>query len=122
MANLEIRSVSKAFKTGKVLDRISLSADKGEIVAIVRPVGIGQDRASAAASPASSNRTRVVFCSAVATSPTQAPETRGVGMAFQNFALFPHMSAFDNIASALTAHEGSARRHHARRSRRSPRF
>jgi multiple sugar transport system ATP-binding protein len=35
----------------------------------------------------------------------QAPETRGVGMAFQNFALFPHMSAFDNIASALTAHK-----------------
>jgi multiple sugar transport system ATP-binding protein len=34
----------------------------------------------------------------------QAPEKRGVGMAFQNFALFPHMSAFDNVASALTAH------------------
>jgi multiple sugar transport system ATP-binding protein len=28
-----------------------------------------------------------------------------VGMAFQNFALFPHMSAFDNVASALTAHK-----------------
>jgi multiple sugar transport system ATP-binding protein len=26
-------------------------------------------------------------------------------MAFQNFALFPHMSAFDNVASALTAHK-----------------
>jgi multiple sugar transport system ATP-binding protein len=35
----------------------------------------------------------------------QAPEARGVGMAFQNFALFPHMSAFDNVASALTAHK-----------------
>jgi multiple sugar transport system ATP-binding protein len=32
-----------------------------------------------------------------------SPEARGVGMAFQNFALFPHMSAFDNVASALTA-------------------
>lgn len=31
------------------------------------------------------------------------PEGRGIGMAFQNFALFPHMSAFDNIASPLTA-------------------
>ena len=27
-------------------------------------------------------------------------EQRGIGMAFQNFALFPHMTAFDNIASA----------------------
>jgi multiple sugar transport system ATP-binding protein len=32
-----------------------------------------------------------------------APEARDVGMAFQNFALFPHMSAFDNVARALTA-------------------
>ena len=30
-----------------------------------------------------------------------APEHRDVGMAFQNFALFPHMSAFENIASAV---------------------
>jgi ABC-type ATPase involved in cell division len=32
-----------------------------------------------------------------------APEARDVGMAFQNFALFPHMSAFDDVASALRA-------------------
>jgi multiple sugar transport system ATP-binding protein len=31
------------------------------------------------------------------------PEDRGIGMAFQNFALFPHLSAFDNIASPLEA-------------------
>ncbi len=31
------------------------------------------------------------------------PEQRGVGMAFQNFALFPHMTAFENIASPLRA-------------------
>ncbi len=31
------------------------------------------------------------------------PEKRGIGMAFQNFALFPHMTARDNIASGLTA-------------------
>ncbi|HEY7643397.1 MAG TPA: ABC transporter ATP-binding protein, partial [Hyphomicrobiales bacterium] len=31
------------------------------------------------------------------------PEARGVGMAFQNFALFPHMTAFENIASPLRA-------------------
>ena len=32
-----------------------------------------------------------------------APEHRGVGMAFQNFALFPHMSASENIATPLRA-------------------
>src|SRR5207244_11706958 len=41
------------------------------------------------------------------------PESRGIGMAFQNFALFPHMTAWDNIASALTArklHKGEIAR------------
>ena len=33
----------------------------------------------------------------------QSPETRDVGMAFQNFALYPHMPAFENIASPLRA-------------------
>jgi multiple sugar transport system ATP-binding protein len=32
-----------------------------------------------------------------------SPESRGVGMAFQNFALFPHFNAFDNIGSPLVA-------------------
>ncbi|TKB29341.1 MAG: ATP-binding cassette domain-containing protein, partial [Mesorhizobium sp.] len=34
-------------------------------------------------------------------------EFRGVGMAFQNFALFPHMTAFDNIATPLQAKHSS---------------
>ncbi|TGV50744.1 ATP-binding cassette domain-containing protein, partial [Mesorhizobium sp. M00.F.Ca.ET.149.01.1.1] len=34
-------------------------------------------------------------------------EFRGVGMAFQNFALFPHMSAFENIATPLEAKRSS---------------
>ena len=42
-------------------------------------------------------------------------------MAFQNFALFPHMSAFDNIASALTARKVPRDDDRARRSRRSRR-
>ena len=45
-----------------------------------------------------------------------APEHRGVGMAFQNFALFPHMSAFENIASPLRgARRSAAKRQGGRR-------
>ena len=42
MANLEIRSVSKEFKTGAVLDHISLAAETGEIVAVFGPSGAGK--------------------------------------------------------------------------------
>ena len=39
------------------------------------------------------------------------PEHRDIGMAFQNYALYPHMTAFDNIASPLRSRDvaGSAR-------------
>jgi len=43
------------------------------------------------------------------------PEARGIGMAFQNFALFPHLSAFENIATPLHAQGNDGRR--ARESR-----
>ena len=38
------------------------------------------------------------------------PEDRGIGMAFQNFALFPHMTAHNNIASSLEMNEPSTSR------------
>jgi len=102
MANLEIRSVSKQFKTGKVLDRISLAAEEGEIVAIFGPSGSGKTvLLRLVAGVEQPDEGRILLGGRDVTD--QAPETRGVGMAFQNFALFPHMSAFDNVASALTA-------------------
>ena len=104
MANIEIRSVSKEFKTGKVLDRISLAAEDGEIVAIFGPSGSGKTvLLRLVAGVEQPDEGRILLGGRDVTD--QAPETRGVGMAFQNFALFPHMSAFDNVASALTAHK-----------------
>src|ERR1700722_1981199 len=103
MANLEIRSVSKEFKTGKVLDRISLAADNGEIVAIFGPSGSGKTVLLRLVAGVEQPDEGSIFLGGRDVT-DQAPEKRGVGMAFQNFALFPHMSAFDNVASALTAH------------------
>jgi multiple sugar transport system ATP-binding protein len=103
MSNLEIRSVSKEFKTGKVLDRISLSADNGEIVAVFGPSGSGKTVLLRLIAGVEQPDEGAIFLGGRDVT-DQAPEKRGVGMAFQNFALFPHMSAFDNVASALTAH------------------
>jgi multiple sugar transport system ATP-binding protein len=104
MANLEIRSVSKEFKTGKVLDCVSLSAETGEIVAIFGPSGSGKTVLLRLIAGVEEPDEGSIFLGGRDVT-DQAPETRGVGMAFQNFALFPHMSAFDNVASALTAHK-----------------
>ncbi|MDQ0395667.1 ABC transporter ATP-binding protein [Labrys monachus] len=107
MPQIELRNLHKGFKTGEVLKGLSLSADEGEIVVVFGPSGTGKTvllRLIAGVEDPDAGSISLMGRDVT----DAAPETRGVGMAFQNFALFPHMSAYDNIASALTAHEKSA--------------
>src|SRR5437899_12852089 len=102
MANLELQAVSKEFKSGKVLDGVSLAAEDGEIVCIFGPSGSGKTlllRLIAGVEQPDEGTIRLGGRDVT----DDAPESRGVGMAFQNFALFPHMSAYNNVTSALTA-------------------
>ena len=105
MAQISIERVSKSFKSNAVLDDVSVSAETGEIVVIFGPSGTGKTvllRLIAGVEDLDAGSI-VLQGKDLTNAP---PEVRGIGMAFQNFALFPHMSAYDNIASALTA--GSA--------------
>lgn len=102
MPHLELASVSKSFKANKVLEDISLSADAGEIVVIFGPSGTGKTvllRLIAGVEEPTSGEIRIDNQDMA----DVAPEHRDVGMAFQNFALFPHLDAFENIASPLRA-------------------
>lgn len=104
MPQIELRRLSKSFKTQRVIDDLSLSAEAGEIVCIFGPSGVGKTvLLRIIAGVEEPDRGEICLNGRDVTE--AAPETRGVGIAFQNFALFPHMSAYDNIASALTARE-----------------
>ena len=107
MAQIELKDVAKAYKTGKVLNGLSLSVEEGEIVCIFGPSGAGKTVLLRLIAGVEEPDAGAIFLEGrdVTDAP---PETRGVGIAFQNFALFPHMSAYDNIASALTAKGASA--------------
>ena len=102
MNQLVIKSLSKAYKSFTVFDGLNLEASAGEIVVIFGGSGTG--------------KTILLRLIAGVEEPTSgsiaidghdvsdiAPEHRGVGMAFQNFALFPHMNAAENIATPLRA-------------------
>ena len=107
MAQIELRSLTKSYKTGKVLKGVSLVAEQGEIVCVFGPSGVGKTVLLRLIAGVEELDAGAIFLEGrdVTDAP---PETRGVGIAFQNFALFPHMTAFDNIGSALTAHGASA--------------
>ncbi|NJO37342.1 MAG: ABC transporter ATP-binding protein [Rhizobiales bacterium] len=102
MTYLSLDRVTKKFRRETVLDGVSLDVERGEMVAIFGSSGGGKTvllRLIAGVLDPDGGDIRIDGRSIV----HQPPEARGLGMAFQNFALYPHMSAFDNIASPLRA-------------------
>lgn len=99
---LELKNVSKAFGAKKVLDELSLSVNEGECLVIFGQSGSGKTtllRVIAGILNPDHGTVSVKGQDITAV----GPESRDVAMAFQNFALYPHMSAFENIASPLRA-------------------
>ncbi len=99
---IKLTDVVKSFKNEVVLDGVSLSVEAGETLVLFGPSGAGKTvllRLIAGVIDPDEGRIEVNGRDMEGVE----PEDRGMGMAFQNFALFPHMTAFDNIASPLTA-------------------
>ena len=100
--SLIIESLAKRFTRETVLQDVSLDVPSGQTLVLFGPSGAGKTvllRCIAGAEDPDAGRI-LIGGEDVTDLP---PEWRGLGMAFQNFALFPHMSAFDNIASPLKA-------------------
>ena len=102
MSYLVLESLTKRFGRETVLEDASLAVEQGETVVVFGPSGCGKTvllRLIAGIHEPDAGAIRI----GDRTVTHLAPEDRDVGMAFQNFALYPHMSAFDNIASPLRA-------------------
>ena len=102
MSGLRLIEVGKAFRKERVLSKLSLDAAAGETLVVFGPSGTGKTvllRLIAGIDDPDDGDILMDGASILGT----APEARGVGMAFQNFALYPHLSAFENIASPLRA-------------------
>src|SRR5438045_9531010 len=102
MAYLEVKSASKSFGKKKVLAGLSLEVESGECVVVFGPSGCGKTtllRLIAGVLEPDEGEVWIDGKSVMSV----APEARGVAMASQNFALYPHMDAFEHIASPLRA-------------------
>ena len=105
--SIELIDISKSFKDDTVLDGVSLSVAEGETLVLFGPSGAGKTvllRLIAGVVEPDSGTIRI----AGRDMHEVEPEHRGVGMAFQNFALFPHMDAAANIAAPLEARRAGA--------------
>ena len=97
---LALDSVSKQFGSHTVVDRVSLTVQPGEMIVLLGPSGCGKTttlRMIAGFVPPSAGDIRVDGASITAL----PPHRRGMGVVFQSYALFPHLSAARNIAFGL---------------------
>lgn len=103
---IELRNVEKSFKTNPVLEGVSLSVAKGETLVLFGPSGAGKTVLLRLIAGVIEPDAGQIIVNGRDMDGVE-PEDRGIGMAFQNFALFPHMDAFANIAAPLTARKQS---------------
>lgn len=102
MSQLAIKSLTKSYGAFKVFDGLNLAAEAGEIVVIFGGSGTGKTILLRLIAGVEEPTAGLIEIGGHDVSDI-APEHRGVGMAFQNFALFPHMNASENIATPLRA-------------------
>ncbi|TYC61727.1 ABC transporter ATP-binding protein [Rhodobacterales bacterium] len=104
MSAIEIEAVDKSFGRTSVLRGISLSIRSGEFVAILGPSGCGKTtllRTLAGFEPIDRGSIRVADDVLSGNGRHVPPEARGVGVVFQNYALWPHMSVAGNVGYGL---------------------
>ncbi|MER8704149.1 ABC transporter ATP-binding protein [Mesorhizobium sp. M0323] len=106
MASLELRNIVKRYKSQTVLDNLSLTVADGETLVLFGPSGAGKTVLLRLVAGVIDPDEGKILIGGEDMTDVDA-EFRGVGMAFQNFALFPHMTAFDNIATPLQAKHSS---------------
>jgi ABC-type Fe3+/spermidine/putrescine transport system ATPase subunit len=97
---LEIRNVGKEYGTRTVLRDVSLSVDAGEFVTLVGPSGCGKTTLLRIVSGALEPSRGKVFLEGEDITYTPV-HLRNMGMVFQNFALFPHLTVAQNLAFPL---------------------
>lgn len=110
---LAVNQVSKSFGTQLVADNINLSLQKGEIGCLLGPSGCGKTtllRVIAGFEDIQSGSVLIEDTVVTDARTTLSPEKRSIGMVFQDYALFPHMTIEENISFGIRKLQASTRK------------
>lgn len=106
-ASLSFEGIHHAYDGGEqILSDISLSVEPGEVLCLLGPSGSGKTtllRIAAGIEVQSAGRVLLNDREIAGDSIFVPPEQRSIGLVFQDFALFPHLSIIDNVRFGLTA-------------------
>tara|TARA_B100000029_G_scaffold516083_1_gene626785 strand:+ start:2459 stop:3544 length:1086 start_codon:yes stop_codon:yes gene_type:complete len=107
-SQLTVENVSVEIDGDSILDNVSVSVQQGECLVILGPSGCGKTtllRSLAGLQPISTGKINL-YGEVIANQGLHIPpEERNIGMVFQDWALFPHLTVFENVVFGLTRAE-----------------
>jgi putative spermidine/putrescine transport system ATP-binding protein len=98
--NLAIESVAKSFGSTQAVSNVSFSVERGEFVTLLGPSGCGKTTLLNLIAGFLTPDAGEIFVDGEPISGL-APHARNIGVVFQNYALFPHMTVAENIGFGL---------------------
>ena len=101
MGAIEIKSAGKVYPNGtRALSGVTIDIEDGEFVVLVGPSGCGKTTLLRMVAGLEDITEGEVSIGGKVVNDV-APKDRDIAMVFQNYALYPHMSVFDNMAFSL---------------------
>ena len=108
MAGVELQAVSRSFGPTRAVDQVTLAVERGELFAVLGPSGCGKTtllRLVAGFERPDSGSITVGGGTVAGPGVFVGPEKRRIGMVFQDYALFPHLTVRRNVAFGLARGE-----------------
>lgn len=112
LPSLSLDKVSHRYGAKRALSDVSLSISPGEIVCLVGPSGCGKStllRLAAGLETIQEGSVAIAGQTIAQPGSSLPPERRGIGLVFQDYALFPHLNVLDNVRFGLNRLPASER-------------
>ena len=100
MASIRLSGVSKSFRDSSIIKNVDLTIEDGECTVLVGPSGCGKSTVLRLICGLEDADSGDIYIGKRLVNDVP-PSSRGIAMVFQSYALYPHMTVFENMSFAL---------------------